>query len=335
VPAGDKRRHVLRPVDLERHRPHVGGVGQPGDRALDIGTGSGYQAAVLADLVKDVVSLEILCPLADSARTFPAAVVMPADVSSTLDALACIMAFRLCGSFRDPAPIEVPHLLAAFEQAQCVFADQKAGNGGLAENVLLLVLRLMQVPVQVWLGSVRKESGPRFHGIALLADMPAHLADRVSAGGAGEFQLIGCFIDWASDADAHVIAGFFDERDAPVLFDSSEETEAFVDWRAPLASFAPGLEPAARFFQRTAIYASTKLLRRFRRPQRCSAAVNAAAAERFRVQFERTASAAPDSATMCRELDSLYEGVFDARQSRRPIDPALMPVLRSLSDPGM
>lgn len=42
---------------------------QPGDRALDIGTGSGYQAAVLADLVKDVVSLEILCPLADTART--------------------------------------------------------------------------------------------------------------------------------------------------------------------------------------------------------------------------------------------------------------------------
>jgi len=42
---------------------------QPGDRALDIGTGSGYQAAVLAALVEDVVSLEILCPLADDART--------------------------------------------------------------------------------------------------------------------------------------------------------------------------------------------------------------------------------------------------------------------------
>ena len=37
-------------------------------RALDVGTGSGYQAAVLAELVKEVCSIEILCPLADSAR---------------------------------------------------------------------------------------------------------------------------------------------------------------------------------------------------------------------------------------------------------------------------
>jgi protein-L-isoaspartate(D-aspartate) O-methyltransferase len=42
---------------------------QPGDRALDIGTGSGYQAAVLARLTQQVTSLEILCPLADEART--------------------------------------------------------------------------------------------------------------------------------------------------------------------------------------------------------------------------------------------------------------------------
>ncbi len=37
-------------------------------RALDIGTGSGYQAAVLAELVKKVYSIEIVRPLADSAR---------------------------------------------------------------------------------------------------------------------------------------------------------------------------------------------------------------------------------------------------------------------------
>ncbi len=41
---------------------------QPAARALDIGTGSGYQAAILAQLVKKVYSIEILCPLADSAR---------------------------------------------------------------------------------------------------------------------------------------------------------------------------------------------------------------------------------------------------------------------------
>ena len=37
------------------------------DRALDVGTGSGYQAAVLAELVNDVYSIEIVAPLAESA----------------------------------------------------------------------------------------------------------------------------------------------------------------------------------------------------------------------------------------------------------------------------
>lgn len=41
---------------------------KPDARALDIGTGSGYQAAVLAELVDSVYSMEILCPLADEAR---------------------------------------------------------------------------------------------------------------------------------------------------------------------------------------------------------------------------------------------------------------------------
>lgn len=37
-------------------------------RALDIGTGSGYQAAVLAELTKEVYSVEIIAPLAESAQ---------------------------------------------------------------------------------------------------------------------------------------------------------------------------------------------------------------------------------------------------------------------------
>ncbi len=40
----------------------------PTDRALDIGTGSGYQAAVLAELVQSVHSIEIHRALADAAR---------------------------------------------------------------------------------------------------------------------------------------------------------------------------------------------------------------------------------------------------------------------------
>jgi protein-L-isoaspartate(D-aspartate) O-methyltransferase len=40
---------------------------QPTDRVLEIGTGSGYQAAVLSELVKEVYTIEIIEPLAQSA----------------------------------------------------------------------------------------------------------------------------------------------------------------------------------------------------------------------------------------------------------------------------
>jgi len=40
----------------------------PGDRVLEIGTGSGYQAAVLSLLAKEVFTIEIIEPLADRAR---------------------------------------------------------------------------------------------------------------------------------------------------------------------------------------------------------------------------------------------------------------------------
>ena len=42
---------------------------QPHDRVLEIGTGSGYQAAILAELVAEVYSIEIIEPLAKSAET--------------------------------------------------------------------------------------------------------------------------------------------------------------------------------------------------------------------------------------------------------------------------
>jgi protein-L-isoaspartate(D-aspartate) O-methyltransferase len=41
---------------------------RPKDRVLEIGTGCGYQAAVLSELVKEVYTIELLKPLADSSR---------------------------------------------------------------------------------------------------------------------------------------------------------------------------------------------------------------------------------------------------------------------------
>jgi len=41
---------------------------KPGDRVLEIGTGSGYQAAVLSGLVAEVFSIEIVAPLAQRAE---------------------------------------------------------------------------------------------------------------------------------------------------------------------------------------------------------------------------------------------------------------------------
>lgn len=40
----------------------------PSHTVLEIGTGSGYQAAILGELVKDVYTIEIVTPLADRAR---------------------------------------------------------------------------------------------------------------------------------------------------------------------------------------------------------------------------------------------------------------------------
>ncbi len=41
---------------------------KPGDRVLEIGSGSGYQAAILAELVADVYTIEIVAPLAKTAE---------------------------------------------------------------------------------------------------------------------------------------------------------------------------------------------------------------------------------------------------------------------------
>lgn len=41
---------------------------EPSHKVLEIGTGSGYQAAILGELAKEVYTIEIVAPLADGAR---------------------------------------------------------------------------------------------------------------------------------------------------------------------------------------------------------------------------------------------------------------------------
>ena len=41
---------------------------QPGDTVLEVGTGSGYQAAVLAELAREVCTIEVIPALAERAR---------------------------------------------------------------------------------------------------------------------------------------------------------------------------------------------------------------------------------------------------------------------------
>ena len=41
---------------------------EPGDKVLEVGTGSGYQAAILAELVDKVYTIEIIAPLGKDAR---------------------------------------------------------------------------------------------------------------------------------------------------------------------------------------------------------------------------------------------------------------------------
>ena len=51
-------------VAFMTHAAHL----SPGDKVLEIGTGSGYQAAILAEIAKEVYTLEIVRPLAESAE---------------------------------------------------------------------------------------------------------------------------------------------------------------------------------------------------------------------------------------------------------------------------
>lgn len=91
-------------------------------RALDVGTGSGYQAAVLAEIVDQVYSIEIVCPLADQAR-------------ERLQALGYDNVEVRCGDgyegWPDQAPFDVIIVAAAPDHVPQPLVDQLAPGGRL------------------------------------------------------------------------------------------------------------------------------------------------------------------------------------------------------------
>ena len=96
------------------------------ERALDIGTGSGYQAAVLAELVKEVYSIEIVCPLAD-------------DAGNRLQKLGYDNVDVRCGDgyrgWPDHAPFDVIIVAAAPNHVPQPLIDQLAVGGRLVMPV--------------------------------------------------------------------------------------------------------------------------------------------------------------------------------------------------------
>ena len=94
----------------------------PGKKALDVGTGSGYQAAVLAEICDEVYTIEILCDLAEQAR-------------ERLEALGYRNITSRCGDgyagWPEHAPFDVIIVAAAPEEVPQPLIDQLAPGGRL------------------------------------------------------------------------------------------------------------------------------------------------------------------------------------------------------------
>ena len=93
---------------------------EPSDRALEVGTGSGYQAAVLAHLVREVYSVEILKPLADEAAG--------RIRSLGYDNIALRVGDGYAG-WSEKAPFDVILITAAPERVPPALLDQLASGG--------------------------------------------------------------------------------------------------------------------------------------------------------------------------------------------------------------
>lgn len=127
---------------------------QPGEKVLEVGTGSGYQAAVLAELGAEVYSIEILAPLAKRARR-------------TLDALGYRERIHTrtgdgYAGWPDRAPFDAIVITAAPPKVPQPLIDQLAVGGKLVAPVGRVFQELVVITMTPQ-GPVRQRSiGVRF-----------------------------------------------------------------------------------------------------------------------------------------------------------------------------
>ena len=112
---------------------------RPGDRALEVGAGCGYQAAVLAQLCAEVYAVEILPSLAASARR----VLTEIGVANVT-----VECFDASGGWPAHAPYDLIIVSAGAPRVPALLADQLADGGRLVipiggndDQVLALIQR--------------------------------------------------------------------------------------------------------------------------------------------------------------------------------------------------
>ena len=108
---------------------------QPGDRVLEIGTGSGYAAAVLAEIADDVTTVECIEPLAEQSR---------ARLSSYGERVRVIAGDGSLG-YEPHAPYDAIVVTAAAPEIPRPLLDQLASGGRLVVPVGSGVEQLVRV----------------------------------------------------------------------------------------------------------------------------------------------------------------------------------------------
>lgn len=117
----------------------------PADRVLEIGTGSGYQAAILGELAREVYTMEIIPELADRART---------TLASQGYTNVRVRAGNGYLGWPEAAPFDKVIVTAAPDEVPQALVDQLGPNGimivpvGVMDQVMTIIRRTPQGIVQ-------------------------------------------------------------------------------------------------------------------------------------------------------------------------------------------